>query len=391
MAKTTTEAAGANCATGGLKVEYGLDANSNGTLDAAEINTSLTKYVCNGAQGPQGLIGATGATGPQGPIGLTGATGATGATGPAGTNGTNGKNTLAKTTTEAAGANCATGGVKVEYGLDANSNGTLDAAEIDASLTKYICNGAIGATGATGPQGPIGLTGATGPQGPIGLTGATGATGATGPQGPAGTNGKNTIVKTTNEAAGTNCPGGGVKLEYGLDANSNGTLDAAEINASLTKYVCNGDPGQHPVYIQSSMAGGPFTINVGFGATVMVRFHTQCSNTAIGGLIFIQSNGNISVLSSGGSGGGTMTASGNVLSLNNLCISPWTYTFTVSGNNVIVTPGGGVVITWKVSGWFWVTDKNVRHELKERGNYSPLFLFVVLLDLQIGYKNLAFY
>jgi hypothetical protein len=133
-----------------------------------------------GAQGPTGLTGPAGATGATGPQGPAGATGATGSQGPAGTNGTNGvdgKNTLAKTTTEAAGANCTTGGVKIEYGLDANSNGTLDAGEINALLTQYVCNGATGATGLTGP------TGATGPQGPIGLTGPAGATG---PQGPAG-------------------------------------------------------------------------------------------------------------------------------------------------------------------------------------------------------------
>ena len=101
-----------------------------------------------GATGPQGLQGLKGdkgdigATGPQGPIGLTGATGS------AGTNGANGKNTLAKTTAEVAGANCATGGVKMEYGLDTNNNGTLDAGEVNASLTKYICNGADGKTNA---------------------------------------------------------------------------------------------------------------------------------------------------------------------------------------------------------------------------------------------------
>jgi len=151
-----------------------------------------------GPQGPQGIQGPQGDVGPQGPVGLTGATGATGLQGPAGANGSNGangQNTLVKTTVEAAGANCATGGVKLEYGLDANSNGTLDAGEINSALTKYVCNGAVGATGATGPQGPIGLTGpagatgATGPQGPIGLTGAVGATGATGPQGPIGLTG----------------------------------------------------------------------------------------------------------------------------------------------------------------------------------------------------------
>jgi hypothetical protein len=129
-----------------------------------------------GSTGAQGLIGATGPQGSTGPQGATGATGATGHQGPqgvAGTNGTNGadgKNTLAKTTTEVAGANCTTGGVKIEYGLDANSNGNLDAGEINATLTKYVCNGAVGAIGATG------ATGATGPQGPAGATGAQGFT-----------------------------------------------------------------------------------------------------------------------------------------------------------------------------------------------------------------------
>jgi len=47
-------------------------------------------------------------------------------------------------------------------------------------------------------------------------------------------------VNTTAEPTGTNCASGGTKLEYGLDANNNGTLDVGEINASLTKYVCNG-------------------------------------------------------------------------------------------------------------------------------------------------------
>jgi hypothetical protein len=167
-----------------VKVEYGLDANGNGILDASEINATLTKYVCNGSvgaigatgpQGPIGLTGPAGATGPQGPIGLTGPAGATGAlgpqgaNGPTGANGTNGQNALVKTTSETVGANCATGGVKVEYGLDANGNGTLDASEINPSLTKYVCNGSVGATGATGPQGPGGATGATGPQGPAGI------------------------------------------------------------------------------------------------------------------------------------------------------------------------------------------------------------------------------
>jgi hypothetical protein len=49
LINTTTEPAGANCANGGTKIETGLDANSNGVLDASEINASQTKYICNGA------------------------------------------------------------------------------------------------------------------------------------------------------------------------------------------------------------------------------------------------------------------------------------------------------------------------------------------------------
>jgi hypothetical protein len=62
-------------------------------------------------------------------------------------------------------------------------------------------------------------------------------------QGAAGANGvdgKNTLIKTTTEAAGVNCVNGGTKIEVGLDLNSNGLLDSNEINSNLTKYVCDG-------------------------------------------------------------------------------------------------------------------------------------------------------
>ena len=88
--------------------------------------------------------------GPQGIQGVQGVAGINGTNGTNGTNGVDGKNTLVKTTTEAAGANCATGGVKLEYGIDANNNGVLDLSEKNASLTKYVCNGATGPTGVPG-------------------------------------------------------------------------------------------------------------------------------------------------------------------------------------------------------------------------------------------------
>ena len=240
---------------------------------------------------PYALYAASGNTGPQGPAGPQGPQGS------AGINGSNGYTSLIKNTTEPVGLNCPFGGIKLEFGIDYNSNLFLDPSEVTPSLTQFICNGPIGNTGATGPQGPPGLTGpagpqgpqgipgstgaigpqgpigltgpagptgatgvtgpqgtagATGPQGPIGLTGpagptgaagAAGATGATGLQGPSGNNGLNQVVKTTIEPAGANCTAGGIKIEFGLDNNNNGILDVAEVNTSLTKYVCNGIQG----------------------------------------------------------------------------------------------------------------------------------------------------
>jgi hypothetical protein len=119
--RSATEAAGANCASGGTRVLVGPDANADGALQDGEI--SQTIYLCNGANGTLGLQGPAGPVGPSGPAGATGTTGAIGPAGPA---------------------------------------------------------------GPTGPAGPAsGLPGPQGPQGPQGAQGATGSTGATGPAGPA--------------------------------------------------------------------------------------------------------------------------------------------------------------------------------------------------------------
>ncbi len=58
--------------------------------------------------------------------------------------------------------------------------------------------------------------------------------------GPQGSNGSNALIKTTSEAAGSNCVNGGTKIETGLDVNANGVLETGEVNVNQTKYVCNG-------------------------------------------------------------------------------------------------------------------------------------------------------
>jgi Collagen triple helix repeat (20 copies) len=161
-------------------------ATITGTSPAQTLNLTLPA-------GPQGIQGIQGATGAKGDIGLAGPIGATGLQGPKG----------------------------------------------DIGLT--------GPTGNTGPQGSQGIAGPIGPSGgPSGPQGPAGLPGPAGPAGNAGTvgaDGKTTLIKTTPEAVSANCANGGIKHEYGVDVNNNGTLEASEINTTLTKYICNGAPG----------------------------------------------------------------------------------------------------------------------------------------------------
>ena len=125
----------------------------------------MKNYVCNGvigATGPQGIQGNTGEKGVKGDTGIQGATGSQGIQGVEGTNGVDGKNTIVKTTTEPAGANCVNGGTKFEVGLDANNNGVLDSGEENSSLKKYVCNGSSQENILSGDRIPITRIGISG-------------------------------------------------------------------------------------------------------------------------------------------------------------------------------------------------------------------------------------
>ena len=73
----------------------------------------------------------------------------------------------------------------------------------------------------------------------VSCEGDKGDLGPQGPAGPQGSAGKNSLTRTVAVPAGTNCANGGIKIESGLDANSNGTLEDNEVAATQTKYVCN--------------------------------------------------------------------------------------------------------------------------------------------------------
>ena len=179
-----------------------------------------------GPAGPQGLTGATGpqgSTGTQGPIGPQGLQGIQGVAGPAGMDG--------KTILNGVAAPLSTQGVLGDFYLNI------------AGKILYGPKTSFGWGSGTSLIGPQGVTGATGPQGTTGPPGPAGPIGLTGPAGVSGTNGAiglSALINTTAEPVSSNCQNGGIKVETGLDSNSNGLLEQNEINLSQTKYVCNG-------------------------------------------------------------------------------------------------------------------------------------------------------
>ncbi|MBO4710706.1 collagen-like protein [bacterium] len=155
LVNITDEPQGANCPKStGVKIEIGIDKDGDGELTGDEI--SNTKYICNGkngsqgAQGPKGdqgepgvdgsdgKDGEQGEKGDQGPKGDQGEQGETGATGESGKNG---MTSLVSVVDEPQGENCASGGRKIEIGLDENGNGALDEDEVDPENIYYVCNG----------------------------------------------------------------------------------------------------------------------------------------------------------------------------------------------------------------------------------------------------------
>jgi hypothetical protein len=110
--------------------------------------------------------------------------------------GPDGKNSLVNLVDESAGSNCAYGGIKIESGIDTDANTQLDPGEV--VQTRYVCKGNPGIQGNPG---------------------------------------SNSLTAVTNESAGSNCPAGGFKIQAGVDANGNSTLETSEIKS--TRYLCN--------------------------------------------------------------------------------------------------------------------------------------------------------
>lgn len=213
LVSTSAEAAGANCAGGGKRLDYGADTDRDGVLDASEILG--TRYVCDG------------------------------------TNGANGTAPLVDVTAEPAGANCAAGGKRVDHGQDADADGVLEPSEVAG--TKYICDGSSGADAKRGlvdvVAEPPGASCATGGQkvtfgsdddgdGSLAPGEIDGTRYVCNAQG-ADADGKLALVAVVAEAPGGNCTGGGKKVSLGLDDDGDKILDPGEVDS--VSYVCDFD------------------------------------------------------------------------------------------------------------------------------------------------------
>lgn len=113
-----------------------------------------------------------------------------------------GGTSLIATVTEAPGANCASGGLKVNSGLDDDGDSVLDPGEVTAF--SYVCNGDDGDDGANG--------------------------------------GTPTLLRTVQRTATLGeCSDGGSAITFYQDLNGNSTLDGGEQQGPAV-VVCNGDP-----------------------------------------------------------------------------------------------------------------------------------------------------
>ncbi len=128
------------------------------------------------------------------------------------------------------------------------------------------------------------LVGCGGDDGKDGTNGATGANGA------AGADGTSSLTNMVSVAAGDVCEFGGVTVQIGMDDNSNGTLDTAEVDNESTLCAGPSTPALKPASAELMFDGvaapetnmdkrqilvSPVSMKVGDDTTSLdVRYHT---------------------------------------------------------------------------------------------------------------------
>ena len=151
------------------RVGRGLD--SDGTLDTGEVDGSLTRYVCTSARGRRVRRAFRAYRGRRVTMAFRARLALPAPLEPRESSASARRE---HDLPEAAGSNCATGGLKFETGLDLDRDGALALGEVDFTLTRYVCPACRASREVQGPTGTreppsAGLDGCSGsvrPSGP---------------------------------------------------------------------------------------------------------------------------------------------------------------------------------------------------------------------------------
>ena len=107
--------------------------------------------------------------------------------------------------------------------------------------TEIDLTGQSGLNGTDGASGQNGTDGQDGANGQNGADGQDGVDGQNGADGQDGANGQTSLMSTSLEAPGANCPTGGTRVVTGIDDNGNNALSTDEIDDTI--FICNGENG----------------------------------------------------------------------------------------------------------------------------------------------------
>lgn len=174
-------------------------------------------------------------------------------------------------------------------------------------------DGIDGVNGTDGSDGVNGTNGTNGQNGDDGTDGTNGIDGQDGSNGADGLDGLTSLIVSSIEPNGVNCPDGGTRIDTGIDDNEDGALGSGEIDDTV--FVCNGTDGND----------GSDGTNGSSTSTMMVATLTIAPS-------YLGCNGTGQLLQQGlddGSGGGTpqngILEAGEILTSSLICT-----TFSVS-------------------------------------------------------------
>ena len=102
-------------------------------------------------------------------------------------------------------------------------------------------DGSDGTNGTDGSNGQDGANGTNGQNGADGNDGENGQDGTNGSDGADGSNGLTSLIVSSVEPNGVNCPTGGTRIDTGIDGNLDSFLSPDEIDDTI--FVCNGADG----------------------------------------------------------------------------------------------------------------------------------------------------